>query len=104
MTVEHRFVVGLKDIRSVTLECKKCGARLSIAPTPFGVAVVQNCPSCNELWLSASVTHGQYFVSPLTSFLQTLAKSLEQDDERINVRILLEFDEPTSGASSASAL
>ena len=98
MTVERRIFVGLKEIRSITLECKKkdCGARLSIAPTPFGVAVVTNCPSCNTQWLSASETHAPMFVSPFTAFLASLAKAWEQDDERVGVRILFEFDEPKS--------
>lgn len=105
MTVERRFVVGLKDIRAVTLECKKCDARLSMKPEAMANAGPWECPFCTHKWLSDSTTPGKHFISSAMLLLRALSPSLvEEDDKAVGVRILLEFDEPTSGASSASAL
>ncbi|KKK72589.1 hypothetical protein LCGC14_2902380, partial [marine sediment metagenome] len=32
MTVEHRIVVGLGDIKAVVFQCNKCAARVAVSP------------------------------------------------------------------------
>jgi hypothetical protein len=107
MTVERRLVVGLKDIRAVTCECKKCGARLTLNTDSLRTALttgrLSECPSCREFWLAASVTNGRKFTSETVMLLNAFALSAEtQEAETIGVRILFEFDEPQT--SSAPAL
>jgi transcription elongation factor Elf1 len=105
MTVEHRFIAGLKDIRAVTFECKKCSARLSVEPDKMGTTTFANCPSCNQEWFDLETGDGRALVSPMAALVRSLVKSREmQEQKSVGVRILLEFDDPTSGAGLASAL
>jgi hypothetical protein len=105
MTVERRFVVGLNDIRAVTLECKNCHTRVTVKPAALENISPWACQYCKTSWLSGEKKQATWFESNLMVLLRTLPRSLaEQDDKDIGVRILLEFDEPISGASSASSL
>jgi predicted Zn finger-like uncharacterized protein len=94
VTREHRFLVGLGDIRAVTLECKKCKARLSVSVDSVAGNGISQCPSCGHLWLSNTMVQKRYFMSPLSQLLASLAPSLltEQDDG-VGVRVLFEFDD-----------
>lgn len=98
MTVEHRLVVGLGDIRAVTLECKHCGARLSHSPEGLKRGDLWKCPSCHRDWLSDSLVHSQRPTSDLALFLLTLSASRktqqEGTDSAVGVRVFLEFDAP----------
>ena len=100
MTVEHRLVVGLGDIRSVTLECKACGARLSLLPDALTRNNLWRCPSCSVMWVSDSVTNSQIFTSDVAMFLLSLASSrktqAKEGDSAVGMRVFFEFDAPTS--------
>ena len=96
MTVEHRFVVGLKDITAVTFECKKCGARLSVKVDVLASLTPHQCPSCTHDWVSDSTTTGRFFTAPLMLLLRALPPSLNaQEDASNGMRILFEFDDPS---------
>src|SRR5881396_2951767 len=63
MTLENRIVVGLDDIKAVTLECtdqdnKKCCARFSSSPDM--IQIPKNCPQCNATWWKGDQTFRQY--------------------------------------------
>jgi len=47
MTVDHRIVISLDEILSVTLECVNCGARLSSDPDK--PQMLYQCP-CKQPW------------------------------------------------------
>lgn len=96
MTVEHRYVASLKDIAAVAFECKKCGARLSLASSAILTANLSACPSCSHIWMSPMLTGGRAHTSLPMAFLAALAPAVEaQDDNTVGVRILFEFAVPT---------
>jgi hypothetical protein len=96
MTVEHRIVVGLGDIRAVTLECKTCGARLSLAPEALTRNNLWKCPSCPAEWVSDSTTDTRIFTSDLAMFLLKLQSSRETQrkgaDSAVGMHVFFEFD------------
>lgn len=47
MTVEHRVIVGLNDIKAVVFECRKCHARISVLAED---AKVPHCCPCGQQW------------------------------------------------------
>lgn len=95
MTVEHRVIVGLSDIRAITFECVKCGARLSVAPGKVDTDTLRECPTCTAPWLTGTVGTGRVQQVPVTRFVDAIAPALvsEQHDEQ-GVRVLFEFAEP----------
>lgn len=63
------------------------------------------CSYCEHAWLLNEKTPEAWFTSSLMVWLRALPHALkEEDDKDVGVRILLEFDEPALGASSASTL
>jgi len=53
MTIEKRIIVGVEDIKLVSYECKKCGARISFTPDkPLDPAA--QCFKCIHAWLPSS--------------------------------------------------
>ncbi|HTR78837.1 MAG TPA: hypothetical protein VMH39_12030 [Gemmatimonadaceae bacterium] len=102
MTVEHRVIVGLGDIRAVVLECKKCGARLRLSPEKVTDGHLGRCPSCREDWLSLVMRSGDAWQSRSVAFLLSLSAAREsQADALVNLRILFEIDDPVSLAKTA---
>ena len=55
MTIEHKIVVGLNDIKAVVLECRKCHTRVSVPPEDAKVPYA--CPSGHQ-WLPEIVDSG----------------------------------------------
>lgn len=97
MTSEHRLIVGLLDIKAVTLECKHkgCGVRLSLPPDGIKGTHLVCCPSCNRPWLSMEEGHEMVAVSHLVRFLSALPYSRESQkpqSDLIGVRVFFEFD------------
>lgn len=98
MTSEKRTIVGFEDIKSVSLECKKCKVRFTYAPNQ-SLKVPEKCPNpnCNSIW-SPMVTRGQPgFERPLlVIFLDMLSRLIQEQKQEIDngFRVLLEFDEP----------
>ncbi len=96
MTVERRLVFEPADIRALTLECKKCGVRLTAKAAALDVP--RSCPGagCSQGWWGSALVlsrdQGQW---PY----ETLAKALAdinaiKDNAEVGFRLLLEFDEP----------
>lgn len=101
MTVEHRLFIGLADIRGVTLECKHCTARLSMAPDNIEPDALSKCPVCGHRWLSTASGTGKMFSSTVVSFLAGLRGTLESQDDAgdtsVGVRIFFEVAETSVG-------
>ena len=96
MTIERRMIVGIDDIKAVTFECSKCGARMPIAVGSLR-EVPQQCPSCNEVWWRSNdfPTHVSTSGPAATAFIQAVRVSAAMiRDKTDTFRILLEFEEP----------
>jgi hypothetical protein len=109
MTVEHRLIVGLKDILTVALECRKCGAVLSLSPDKVPGHAMYKCPSCLTEWLGDNDGVER---APLGRFLKALTAARTSEDERAyDVRVILGLDEscvslpsPSEEVASANAV
>jgi hypothetical protein len=99
MTVERRIVVGLGDIRSVTLECTKCVTRLCLSPDGIKTEQLSQCPSCGQAWLSGMMMTAQVRAWDIARLLDAIGPSREaQLESKRGVRVLFEFDEPKPSA------
>ena len=101
MTVEHRYVIALNDIRAVVFECKnkECGARISVRPsTVLNANTLFECPSCHKHWLNSGV-HRQddLYDAPQLYLLQVL-QACAKKEEQAGVRISFEFEYATTPA------
>lgn len=106
MTVDHRIVISLDEIVSVTLECVNCHTRLS--SDPDHPQTLYQCP-CKQQWHFAGGPEDH----PFKHFLDALrdARALLPDFEKgaappAGFKVLLEIRDPSaaSGARpSASA-
>jgi hypothetical protein len=98
MTIEHKIVVGLNDIKTISYECRKCGAR---AAFPLGAQLEPNnvCYSCRDQWRKeeSSVPWVSKDESAFMRFLKALndIRTLEKEGA-IGFRVILEFDEASS--------
>lgn len=104
MTSEKRIVVGIEDLRSLSLECNKCKARLTYSFGNVG-KVPLKCPNptCNEEWcledMIYNVTESKRPVllrlfSAITEARQKIeGDKVEKPTQSVGFRILLEFDE-----------
>lgn len=93
MTVERRIVVGLKDILSVVLACKKCGRRVAYSPDDKGIEIPQSCPCGHHWWSSDVLPPHDPQVFPDLLVLLRMARQV-QEREQIGFRLLFEFEEP----------
>lgn len=96
MTVEHRLLFGLADIRAITFECVQCGIRLSIAPDKLKVTDVGKCPTCARQWLHADTNRDAYFYHGLTALVAAIPVAVAWDKEKERgVNISFEFSAPS---------
>jgi hypothetical protein len=109
MTSENRFIVGIEDIKAMSLECNKCKARLTYslddaAVVPQVPRVPPNCPnpSCNVEWYSNDMgynsTERKYpvllkLVAAITEIRHRQKESEVERANQLGFRVLFEFDE-----------
>lgn len=96
MTVEHRYLVELIDVRRLTFECKKCRTRMSIAPTDQLYAENgRQCPHCGTQWWAPAVPRpATLTMNHLIELLLSLPAVITADDATYGCRVFLEVDEP----------
>lgn len=96
MTIEHRILVGLGDLKSITCECRACGLRLSIAPAKLQVMKLRECPACPEPWLDLAPKTGDCYRLPLPSLVAAIADhaAMPESNPKRGVTILFEFEDP----------
>lgn len=97
MTVEHRLLFGLSDIVALSIECSKCGIRLSMAPEKVQIDQLRQCHSCGSLWLAndedtSAPRGGAYTVLLLA--LRRLAQAPKADALAVGFKLNLEFASP----------
>lgn len=101
MTVESRLVVGIEDIRAISLECTECKTRLSCLPDTLN-DVPHVCPKCRHPWLPSDRKINHEFADPSpVQFVKAVAQIRALSREvKVGFRILLEFDAPGSARES----
>ncbi len=104
MTFDRKIIVGIEDIKSISLECNNCKVRLTFPPDKI-LKIPSSCPSpsCNVDWLP-SLSYGAnepkvpIQMKLVSAIVGTLNRAKENQVERPNdvagFRVLLEFDEP----------
>jgi len=96
MTSEKRTLVGFNDVKTISLECKKCRVRFSYAPEQK-LQVPEMCPNpvCNSSWSPKSTRAFEIDKPASVRFLDMLAGLIaEQAQADSNgFRIFLEFDD-----------
>lgn len=97
MTVERKIVVGLEDIKAISLECKTCHARLTV--TPEKISVPKACKSCNIDWFPCGMASNHVTTSAPAPMV--LANAIQRmrtltEESAIGFILLLEFEEPKS--------
>jgi predicted RNA-binding Zn-ribbon protein involved in translation (DUF1610 family) len=97
MTVEHKVVVGLDDIKAIVFECLKCGAKVTRSPDS-GREVPYTCSECRISWrdndTKGDVEHWQDCFSKFTKSIGDI-RTLDKQRQG-NFRILFEFEAPAS--------
>lgn len=94
MTIEHKFVAGLDDIKAVIFECRQCRTRVSMSPAD--VHIPRQCPAelCGSAWIvgqPASVTSDfEASTSAHLNFVASIGHIRKRNGAAF--RILLEFD------------
>ena len=104
MTSERRIVVGIEDIKSISLECNECKVRLTYSPDEM-IDIPEVCPNslCRSIW-NPRITKSAptEFDSPASIKLlraidgvkvEKRANEVNNPKSENGFRILLEFDE-----------
>jgi hypothetical protein len=105
MTIEHKIVVGLSDIKAVIFECRQCRTRISMAPDK--IAVPPRCAktTCDSpAWIvgrpAGMTSDYDGSTSAHLNFVSAIGHIREHNGAAF--RILLEFeDEPRPPAPTA---
>jgi hypothetical protein len=88
MTIERRILVGLPDILSVSLRCKKCSYKISMSPDKV-VPIPNRCPDGHDWFLGAQ---NASVVAPFVAFMDALTRLRKQETGGFDV--ILEIEEP----------
>ncbi|MGB7602736.1 MAG: hypothetical protein WBM24_20710 [Candidatus Sulfotelmatobacter sp.] len=104
MTIEHKIIIGVDDIKTVIVECK-CGVRVSFPPDD--VRIPENCPTpnCGIAWSRKS--HGvsaerDAYASANLNFVDAIGQ-MRKHLKSSNFRILLEFEDESRALGAANA-
>jgi hypothetical protein len=100
MTVEHRVVVGIEDIKAVCFECIDCGAR-AISSADFAIEVPSECQQCHKPWGAppSSVMKYRTYETVMGSFVEAISGLREiakQNPKVFGFRLMIGFDDPRS--------
>ena len=104
MTLEHKIVVGLGDIKAVIFECRagNCRARLTVSTEKMRIPT--ECPYCSKTWISGEQKSSfQPETSQQTALIDALEKVKVLEANGATFRILLEFEDESSTLEKPSA-
>lgn len=95
MTVERRIIVGLEDIKAVSLECNECHSKITLPPD-LKSDIPASCERCNHPWRAPQVVGS---IRTCDSIIATFTHSIPTIRELMHAKsfgfsVLLEFDEP----------
>ncbi len=113
MTSERRIIVSLRDIKLISYECKKCGARVSFSPDA-ALDAGDFCFQCKQPWRNAmaqvdrvpmAVDMGMARQPTFFRLVQAVANMRNPEIEKtLGFRVLFEFEElPMQSVSQKSA-
>jgi len=96
MTVEHRILVGIDDLKAITFECLKCKARITLLPNDK-LGVPDSCSACSAVWKASSPSSNVTVSAPAAiTFVDAIKRLvLLAAEPQAAFKILLEFDEPS---------
>jgi hypothetical protein len=94
MTIEHKIVVGMDDVKAVIIECKCCN-RISFRPDD--VRIPENCPNpnCGIAWSQKShgiSTEREAWASANLNFADAIGQ-VRKHLKNSSFKILLEFED-----------
>ncbi len=95
MTLEHKIVVGLNDIKAVIFECRQCHTRVSMSPDD--IRIPTKCPKEDcAVWIGSEpaivTTPYEATTSKYLNFVQAIGH-IRKSNNGAAFRILLEFDD-----------
>jgi hypothetical protein len=95
MTIEHKIVVGVDDIKAVIVACT-CGIRFSMSPDD--IQIPANCPKCGIIWggkpcREISSEHEEWASANL-NFADAIGRMRKHPNS--GFRLLLEFEREPS--------
>jgi uncharacterized paraquat-inducible protein A len=95
MTIEHKIVVGLDDIKAVIIECKQCHAKVSLSPDDLQIPA--RCPveRCASTWIKgqrAAITNDYEATTSAHINLVEAIAHIRAKKNGAAFRILLEFE------------
>jgi hypothetical protein len=91
MTLEHKIVVGLDDIKAVSFECKQCQTKVTISPD--NIRVPHHCQQCDSVWILGEPSNYLSVSSPYMNFVNAIGQIRKQLANGAPFKILLEFSE-----------
>jgi len=93
MTVEHRMIIGLDDIKAVTFECNQCHTRVTMPPDD--IRIPHNCHRCDNAWIIGDPANYTSVTMPQLNFVNAIGQIRKQLQKNGGVafKILLEFDQ-----------
>lgn len=90
VTFEHKIVVGLDDIKAVSLECSQCHTRVTMPPDD--IRIPHHCQRCDNAWVIGNPVNYQAVTSPHLNFVNAIGHIRKQLKDGAPFRIFLEFD------------
>jgi hypothetical protein len=112
MTCERRLLISLGDIKSISYECKFCGARISVSPDEAVIAP-DRCVQCKKDWQSddfvpqGAPTSRSLMEAALPWHFKLVRAICDGRNQEITkaagFRILLEFEEPLTQSASQTS-
>jgi hypothetical protein len=96
MTIEHKIVVGLSDIKAVIFECTSTTCRARVSASPDKLQIPKQCPACNEIWGRGEKKSFKSESSQQMNFIDSLGKLRTLEENGAPFKILLEFQDESS--------
>lgn len=104
MTIEHKIVVGVDDIKAVIIECR-CGVRVSFPPDDVRIPETCPTPNCGIAWSRKShgvSTERDAWASASLNFVDAVGQ-MRKHLKNSHFRILLEFEGDSRASITAKS-
>ncbi|MHB8411148.1 MAG: hypothetical protein ACYDDI_04285 [Candidatus Acidiferrales bacterium] len=97
MTFEHKIMVGLDDIKSISYQCNDCGARLTFSPDKIHNPP-EFCYQCSKKWWNGENPQPGFIGKSAFLKLLEAIKDIRTlyKENAVGFKIILEFDAPKS--------
>lgn len=81
---EQELILGVDELGTIVLECRKCGCRVNFA-AERDYSEDMRCPGCSDEWRRAAIVLRRY-----NSFFQEALKlNATEDAPRVRLRMVL---------------